>query len=140
MEATMQRPLMLVLVLGWLLPASAWAVDPAKPLTQYAHVAWRMQDGAINSAPNAIVQTPDGYIWIGTSDGVLQFDGVRFVQWTPGRGQRLPSSQALRFKTTHDGSVWITGFGTLSRWKNHTLTNYASGAATGYYAVDEDGG
>jgi len=139
MEATMQRRLLLVLVFVWLLPTSVWAVDPDKRLTQYAHVAWRMQDGAINSAPNAIVQTPDGYIWIGTSDGVLQFDGVRFVQWTPGRGQRLPSSQALRFKTTRDGSVWITGFGTLSRWKNHTLTNYASGAATEYYAVDEDG-
>jgi hypothetical protein len=26
-------------------------------------------------------------MWIGTADGILQFDGVRFVRWTPGNGR-----------------------------------------------------
>jgi signal transduction histidine kinase/ligand-binding sensor domain-containing protein len=127
-----------VLVFVCLHPASAWAVDPARRITQYAHAAWRMQDGVFNSTPSTIVQTPDGYMWIGTADGVLQFDGARFVRWNPGHGQRLPSSEVLHLRTTRGGSVWISAFGVLSRWKDHTLTNYATGSG-GDYVVAEDG-
>ena len=42
------------------------ALDPKARITQYRHTAWRVQDGAFESAPNAITQTADGYIWIGT--------------------------------------------------------------------------
>jgi ligand-binding sensor domain-containing protein len=72
-EAVMLRRFLLVFVIVWLQASSAWAADPARHITQYAHTAWRMQDGAFNSAPWTIVQTPDGYMWIGTADGVLQF-------------------------------------------------------------------
>jgi len=108
--------------------ASVWALDPARRIAQYGHTAWRMEDGAFNSAPSTIVQTPDGYMWIGTADGVLQFDGVRFVRWTPGHGQRLPNSEVLHLWTTRDGSVWISAVGSLSRWKEHTLRNYFTGS------------
>ena len=131
----MLRRLSFVLLLVLLRPTSALALDPTKHIAQYSHTAWRVQDGAINSVPFTIVQTPDGYIWIGTSEGVLQFDGVRFVRWTPGGGQRLSSSTLT---TTRDGSVWFTGFGTLSRWKNRSLTNYASAGASEFYSVAED--
>jgi signal transduction histidine kinase/ligand-binding sensor domain-containing protein len=133
----MLRRLWPLLVFVWLQPASAWAVDPARRITQYAHTAWRVQDGLFNSTPSAIIQAPDGYMWIGTADGVLQFDGVRFVRWNPGRGQRLPSSEVLHLRTTRDGSVWINAFGVLSRWKNRTLTNYASGSH-GNFVSGED--
>ena len=59
----------------------------------------------VQQHPSDIVQTPDGYIWIGTSDGMLQFDGVRFVRWTPDKGQQLPTSDVRRLKTTRDGTV-----------------------------------
>lgn len=132
------RRQLFVLVLVLLQPGSAWAVDPTKRITQYAHTAWRMQDGAFNSTPAAIVQTPDGYIWIGTADGIVQFDGVRFVRWTPGNGQQLPTSEVLRLRTTRDGSVWISAAGSLSRWKAHTLTNFATGTRNGPDGLAED--
>ena len=140
-EAVMLRRFLLVFVIVWLQAASAWAADPARHITQYAHTAWRMEDGAFNSAPFTIVQTPDGYMWIGTADGVLQFDGVHFVPWTLGQAQRLPNSEVLRLRTTRDGSVWISAVGSLSRWKGHTLTNYATGSrgVPGALADDNDG-
>ena len=67
----MLRRLLLVFVIVWLSAAPARAVDPARRITQYAHTAWRMQDGAFESPPNAIVQTPDGYSWIGTESGLM---------------------------------------------------------------------
>jgi signal transduction histidine kinase/ligand-binding sensor domain-containing protein len=133
----MRRWFWSVLVLVWLLPASAWALDPTRRLTQYAHTAWRMQDGVFNSAPYALVQTPEGYIWIGTADGIWQFDGARFVRWTPGRDQRLPSSEVLHLTTTRDGSVWISAAGFVSRWQHGALTNYPL-ASNGDNVLSED--
>ncbi len=125
-------------VLVWLHAASAWALDPARHITQYAHTSWRMQDGAFNSAPLTIMQTPDGYMWVGTADGIMQFDGVRFARWTPGQGQRLANSEVPRLSTTRDGSVWISALGSMSRWKGHTLTNYATGSRGVVYGAAED--
>src|ERR1700754_2010820 len=137
--AVLMRRQLFVLGLVLLQPASAWAVDPAKRITQYAHTAWRMQDGAFNSTPATIVQTPDGYIWIGTADGIVQFDGVRFARWTPGNGQQLPLSEVFRLRTTRDGAVWISAVGSLSRWKEHTLTSFATGTLSGPDGLAEDG-
>src|SRR5260221_9081161 len=136
----MLRRLLFVFVLLWLQPTPAWAVDPTKRITQYAHVAWRWQDGAISSLPFTIVQTPDGYIWIGTESGIFQFDGVRFTPWNPGRGQDLPSSTGVRLTATRDGSVWISALGSLSRWKDHTLTNFAREADVSFSVAEDPGG
>ena len=74
-----------VLLLLLFLENSVWAVDPTRHISQYAHTAWRVQDGVFGGAPWAITQTTDGYLWIGTRTGLLRFDGVRFVPWTPSR-------------------------------------------------------
>src|ERR1700758_3473656 len=71
--------------------SSAWAVDPSRHISQYAHTAWRIQDGVFTGAPQAITQTTDGYLWIGTEAGLLRFDGVRFAPWTSPDGKHLPS-------------------------------------------------
>jgi ligand-binding sensor domain-containing protein len=55
-----------------------------------------------------------------------------------GHAQRLPNSEVIRLATTRDGSVWISAFGFVSRWKGHTLTNYATGSRGVPYAVVED--
>lgn len=65
------RWLWLVLAFVWLNPISAWALDPSRYLSQYAHTAWRIQDGFFNSSPIAVVQTQTGYLWIGTISGLL---------------------------------------------------------------------
>src|SRR5262245_40617773 len=54
----------------------AHALDPKARITQYRHTAWRVQEGAFESAANAVVQTVDGYIWIASDTGLVRFDGV----------------------------------------------------------------
>src|SRR5262249_19742314 len=126
-EAVMLRQPLLVFVLVWLQSASAWAVDPARRITQYAHTAWRMQDGFFNGSPTVLVQTPDGYLWLGTSAGLLRFDGVRFAPWTPKPGERLPTARILDLLAARDGSLWIATDAGLSRWRNLPLTHYRTG-------------
>ena len=73
----------LILVLLSLQPAFVWAVDPAAHISQYAHTAWRVQDGIFSGTPNVVTQTTDGYIWIGTENGLFRFDGEGFAPWAP---------------------------------------------------------
>jgi Predicted periplasmic ligand-binding sensor domain len=123
----MSRRLLLVFVLVWLQPTSALAVDPARRTTQYAHTAWRMQDGAFESPPNAIAQTADGYIWIGTDSGLMKYDGVRFVPWAPA-GAASPFSDAVySLLASSDGTLWIGTARGLVSWRNNTLQDYVRG-------------
>lgn len=103
---------------------SARALDPNKLITQYGHTAWRVQDGFL-SAPNTITQTTDGYIWVGTIQGLMRFDGVKFSLWTPPEGQSLPSSGINSLHGARDGSLWIGSTGGLARLKDGQLLNYA---------------
>ena len=100
------------------------AVDPSLHISQYTHTAWRVQEGVFNGAPNALTQTTDGYLWIGTQAGLLRFDGVRFVPWIPPYGKRLPSSNVISLLAARDGSLWIGMEGGLSHWDNRDLTTY----------------
>ena len=112
------------ILLLFLAPSSAWAVDPARHISQYAHSAWRTQDAVFNGSPVVITQTTDGYLWIGTNVGLLRFDGVRFSSWNPPGGQRLLDSRIYSLLGAHDGSLWIgTGY-SISHWKDGELFNY----------------
>jgi signal transduction histidine kinase/ligand-binding sensor domain-containing protein len=102
----------------------AAALDPHRLLTQYGHTAWRTQDGFVN-LPGAITQTTDGYIWIGVSNGILRFDGVRFTPWFPPSGQILPSTGISYLLGSHDGSLWIGTYHGLARLKDGKLFSYA---------------
>jgi signal transduction histidine kinase/ligand-binding sensor domain-containing protein len=105
-----------------LLATSAAAVDPSKHISQYSHTAWRIQDGIFSGAPNAITQTSDGYLWIGTQTGLVRFDGVRFVPWTTPEGKQL--SNVFSLLPESDGSLWIGTATNLAQLKDGTLTNF----------------
>ncbi len=109
----------------WLLFLSTalWAVDPETHISQYAHTAWRVQDGYFGGRPLAVTQTTDGYVWIGTEAGLLPFDGVTFAAWTPPAGQRLSSPNVRSLLGASDGSLWIGTRGGLSRLRDHTFSN-----------------
>ena len=122
-----RQSIVIAVVATVLVPAPATALDPKVRLTQYHHTAWRVQDGYFASAPNAIAQTADGYIWIGTGAGLVRYDGVRFVPWVP-PGETAPFSAAVySLLSSSDGTLWIgTGAG-LRSWKNNKLEQHVRG-------------
>jgi len=118
--------------------AEARAVTPDVRISQYGHTAWRTQDGYFGGAPYAIAQTADGYLWIGTSNGILRFDGIRFVPWTPPPGKQLPSPVIARLLAARDGSLWIGTTRGLSHSTKNEVTHYSSGASALYCPFSED--
>jgi len=108
---------------------SASALDPSRQISQYSHTAWRITDGFFNGTPQAIAQTADGYLWIGTEAGLVRFDGVRFVPWTAPNSEHLPSSRIHSLLGTHDGSLWIGTSRGLVKWNHFELTSIQGGSS-----------
>jgi ligand-binding sensor domain-containing protein len=98
---------LLLLVVMLFAVGPARALDPNRHISQYAHSAWRTQEGVFSSLPMIITQTADGYLWIGTNLGLVRFDGVRFASWSPPAGKRLLDSRIFSLLGTRDGSLIV---------------------------------
>ena len=125
-------------VLTFFISAPAAGLNPDRQISQYAHTAWRVQDGFLASFSLALTQTKDGYLWIGTQSGILRFDGVRFVPWSTPDNERLQHSNVISLLGSRDGSLWIgTKFG-LWRWKDQRLTHFQNSEAVIVVTIFED--
>ena len=102
----------------------ALAAQPPRTIAQYAHTAWGPNDGA-PSAIAAIAQTTDGYLWLGSSDALMRFDGVVFERYKPPSGNPLPGFTVTSLLALPNGDLWI-GFssGDVSRLRDGKATSY----------------
>ena len=66
--------------------ALSYGLDPAKSLTQYSHRIWDQEEGMLEPTVYAILQSQDGYLWLGTQSGVFDSTGSAF-----GRSGLLPA-------------------------------------------------
>ena len=114
--------MMFGLLLGCCLPS--FALHPSLEINQYAHKAWTIREGFFKATVFSIAQTTDGYLWLGTEFGLLRFDGVRAVEWTPPGSERLPSSRIYSLFTGRDGTLWIGTHAGLASWNGANLTRY----------------
>jgi len=119
----------------------AFSLNLALDVRQYAHTAWTIGDGLLNSRVSAIAQTPDGYLWLGTESGLLRFDGIRMVRWLPRADEHLPSTTIVRLLVTRDGRLWIGTLSGLASLKDSRLVTYPefAGAVVSALAEGSDG-
>jgi signal transduction histidine kinase/streptogramin lyase len=89
-----------------LLAVSAYALDPNKSLTQYSRTTWGQEDGLPQDTIKAIAQTPDGYLWLGTDEGLARFDGYDFRHYDKASGD-LPANSITALAAASDGTLWI---------------------------------
>jgi signal transduction histidine kinase/ligand-binding sensor domain-containing protein len=119
-----------------LLAAPAFALDPHKAITQLVHTAWTEQEGAPGYV-EALAQTTDGYLWLGTRRGLYRFDGVRFTQFAASRDDDFPDPHIVALLATHDGALWIVTWSSrLFRLFNGNLTTWPKPAFTVAEAPD----
>jgi len=123
-----------------LLSAAASALDSNRQISQYAHTAWRIQDGALPGPAEAFAQTTDGYLWVGTYDGLVRYDGARFTDWIAANGKRLRDSRIQALLGARDGSLWIGTANGLTRWKGGTLQDFAEPRGRILGVIEDPGG
>ena len=104
------------------------------PDANYLVKAWTPGDGLPQSSITSIAQTPDGYLWMGTFNGLARFDGVRFVVFNPLNTPALRSARIAALKVDRRGWLWIMteeGFLTRVREGRFEALNGALGLPSG---------
>jgi len=82
-------------------------------------------DGLPSEVVQALAQTPDHYLWIGTTGGLLRFDGNSFVLFDRNNTPALKADSIFFLTVTRDGSLWIgSEGGGLTRYLHGTFRNY----------------
>jgi signal transduction histidine kinase/ligand-binding sensor domain-containing protein len=114
-----------VLVLSFCaLPATARIVN--EPPINYTSRVWQMQDGLPEQTVQAFAQTKDRYLWIGTTGGLLRFDGVRLVLFDRDNTPAFNENNIFGLTVTTDDTLWVaTEGGGLIRYKDGLFRSFS---------------
>src|SRR5436190_16658253 len=107
----MSRPTLWI----WMFFAAALAVPAARAtgaetpyalLSGYTMASWSASDGSSIGPVYSLVQDRDGYLWIGTTGGIVRFDGARFTRWETIYDASLPRADVRALTMARDGTLW----------------------------------
>ena len=91
----------------------------------YHYAAWTVDDGLPQNSVNSILQTRDGYLWLTTSDGLVRYDGVRFVVFSRSNSRGIGSNRFQSLYQTEDGALWAgTEDGGLTVYRDGRFKTY----------------
>jgi ligand-binding sensor domain-containing protein len=102
------------------------ALPADRALTQYVHREWQVRDGLPQNTVQALAQTPDGYLWVGTEESLVRFDGHRFVAFAPEDHPGLGHNYVETLLTSRDGSLWIGTHKGLARMSEGRFTSFST--------------
>lgn len=105
------RLLWLAVALALLLPGRAGALDPEHGFRQLGVDVWSSLEGLPQNTVQAVLQTSDGYMWIGTQAGIVRFDGVRFVTFNSANTPEIRHDDIQALAETRDGTMWVATYG-----------------------------
>lgn len=125
-----------VLAVLWLCTHSIPALGADILNQQYVHTDWTLRDGFNFFPIQALAQTADGYLWIGTPTGLWRFDGAQFVEWKARPGQPdLPDKDVRSLFAAQSGGLWMGTSARISKLENGRLTNHVSWNASTHSGV-----
>src|ERR1700722_12547944 len=74
---------------------------------QYTSRTWQTDDGLPHNTVQALAQSQEGYLWVGTLAGLARFDGVRFTVFDSHNTRALANSSITALCQGRDGTLWI---------------------------------
>jgi signal transduction histidine kinase/ligand-binding sensor domain-containing protein len=118
------RGFLAALLLGCGLPCLA--LEPTTPLANYGRQSWGMENGLPQNTVQALAQTKNGFIWLGTEAGLVRFDGNSFAVFDKNSTPALPGNDVRCLLETRDGALWIGTSEGLARWKDGAVTAFST--------------
>src|SRR5689334_11422509 len=94
-------------LLGLSLASPSVEAVPVSGATNYFFESWPLADGSDLNSVTAIVQSQDGYLWLGTYNGLVRFDGVRFTTFLSSNTRGLQNNRITSFFEDDKGVLWI---------------------------------
>ena len=113
---------LLAAVLGLAAGPRAAALEPGKRLSQYVIDTWQTEQGLPQNTVQAVLRGSDGYLWLGTQEGLVRFDGARFTTYDRRNTPELRHNSILSLAEAPDGTLWAgtNGGGILCRRRDGT--------------------
>ncbi len=74
---------------------------------QYRFDSWTADNGLPQNSVYSIQQTPDGYLWLTTLDGLVRFDGVEFTIFNKSYSKNLTTNRFTNLFADADGTLWV---------------------------------
>ncbi len=97
---------------------------------------WQTDAGLPNNSVTALAQTLDGYLWVGTSNGLARFDGLRFTTFRTLDNPELMSNRILCLHEDRRGGLWIgTDQGGLARYREGRFSAFTTAEGLSANAV-----
>lgn len=85
-------------------------LDPEKYITQYTLDTWKTERGLPNNSILAIAQDRSGYLWLGTMEGLVRFDGVRFAVFSKNNVPEFRDQTISSLLFDRGGLLWIATY------------------------------
>ena len=129
-----------------LLATPLWALDPARPLDTCTHRVWSTTNGLPQDSATALLESRDGFLWIGMAQGLARWDGAAFTAYSRLNAPAFTSQEVRCLEDTPDGSIWIgTSQPGLFRLKGGVFTRFDHAAGLPASPIlhllrDRDGG
>jgi ligand-binding sensor domain-containing protein/signal transduction histidine kinase len=103
---------------------------------------WGTEDGLPQSSVIALAQTHDGFLWLGTLNGLVRFDGKSFTPFNVNNTPGLPSNRIVFLFEDSRQTLWVgTDTAGLCAIKNGVVQSFPETAAVGIVnCAFEDGG
>ena len=96
-----------------LLSSPVALAETPQVLAGYTVTSWTLVDGVPVGPVNAIAQNADGYLWLGTTRGIVRFDGARLTPWDAIYSTRLPDAEVLALSASRNHTLWV-GFARIA--------------------------
>jgi ligand-binding sensor domain-containing protein len=94
---------------------------------QYRFDQWTADNGLPQNIITAIHQTPEGYLWVATLDGLTRFDGVRFTVFNKSNTPGISSNRFTCLYQDALGDLWAgTEVGVVTRYHQGQFITYAT--------------
>ena len=118
---------------------SAHCLDPHRSLNQYGRQMWQTDNGLPQNTVRAVVQTFDGYIWLGTDDGLVRFNGNEFTVFNTENTPQLGSNSIQTLVVDHQNRLWVVTTGGLTLYSGRIFQKVETGLpTTAVWFVHED--
>jgi signal transduction histidine kinase/streptogramin lyase len=110
-----------------LLACSVALASDSAPATNYVERTWQVQDGLPEQTVQAFAQTKDRYLWIGTTGGLLRFDGARMVLFDRDNTPAFKENNVFNLMVAQDDTLWVaTEGGGLIRYRDGVFRSFSA--------------
>ncbi len=82
--------------------------ETLETITDYSIKSWDSKNGFFPFSINIIFQTQDGYLWLGTDEGLVRFDGFKFTTYNIGNTKAFKTNNISGLVEDQDGRLWIS--------------------------------